>query len=183
MKAEDARWLTGLRRGDAAAYGWLLDTFGGRVHALARRHTRGEADAEDLTQEIFVALHASLPKFRGEAALSTFIYRVAMNHCLKHRARQRPESVPYDDLPLASPAHQTPEHAAARGELASTIEAALATLSTDHREVVVLHELHGLTYAECATALGVPIGTVKSRLFNAFKRLRGQLEGYVHAGV
>lgn len=181
MKAEEARWRAGLRRGDAAAYGWLLDTFGGRVHGLARRYTRSEADAEDLTQEIFLALHASLPKFRGEAALSTFIYRVAMNHCLKHRARQRPESVPYDDLPLASPEQQRPDRVAAHGELASTIEAALATLSLDHRDVVVLHELHGLTYAECATILGVPVGTVKSRLFNAFKRLRGQLEGYVHA--
>lgn len=181
MKAEEARCLAGLRRGDAAAYGWLLDTFGGRVHGLARRYTRSEADAEDLTQEIFLALHASLPKFRGEAALSTFIYRVAMNHCLKHRARQRPESVPYDDLPLASPEQQRPDRVAAQGELASTVEAALATLSLDHRDVVVLHELHGLTYAECATILGVPVGTVKSRLFNAFKRLRGQLEGYVHA--
>ena len=183
MKSEEARWIAGLRRGDTAAFAWLLDTFGGRVCGLARRYARCDADADDLTQEIFVALHASLPKFRGDAALSTFIYRVAMNHCLKHRARQKPEAVAYDDLPLAAADTHSPERTAANKELAQTLETALGTLTEEHRQIVVLHELHGLTYNECATALGVPVGTVKSRLFHAFRKLRVQLEGYVHAGV
>jgi RNA polymerase sigma-70 factor (ECF subfamily) len=104
-----------------------------------------------------------------------------MNHCLKHHARQKPESVPYDDLPLAAADTDAPERSAARKELAQTLETALGTLTEEHRQIVVLHELHGLTYTECATALGVPVGTVKSRLFHAFRKLRVQLEGYVHA--
>lgn len=181
MKSEEARWIAGLRRGDAAAFAWLLDTFGGRVHGLARRYARTDADADDLTQEIFLALHRSLPGFRGDAALSTFVYRVAMNHCLKHRARQKPEAVAYDELPLAASSSEGPERQAVNKELAHTLESALGTLTEEHRQIVVLHELHGLTYAECATALGVPVGTVKSRLFHAFRKLRVQLEGYVRA--
>lgn len=177
-----------MRQGDARAFAEFLDCYGGQVHRLARRFTRSEADAEDLTQEIFVDLCRSVLSFRGEAALSTYVYRVAMNHCLKHRSRQRPESLPLDEALLPhdaavsgrdSPAAADPARHVARQEMKSRIDAALADLSPEHRDVVVLHELHGLTYAECAQVFGVPVGTVKSRLSNAFRRLRDRLGGYV----
>ena len=72
-----------------------------------------------------------------------------------------------------------PAQCAEQNELKERIETALSQLSEDHRQVVILHEMHGLTYSECAEALGVPVGTVKSRLFNAFRRLRSSLGGYV----
>jgi RNA polymerase sigma-70 factor, ECF subfamily len=168
-----------MQRGEAKAFTAFVDGYGSRVHALSRKYTRCEADAEDLTQEIFVSLYASLPNFRGEAALSTFVYRVAINHCLKHSQRQKPESLAFESVAEPESNAASPEQVVAQRELAETIDQALTKLSPDHRQVVELHELHGLTYAECAAALEIPIGTVKSRLSNAFKRLRVTLAGYV----
>ena len=174
-----------MQQGDAHAFEEFLDRHGSQVHRLARRFARSEADAEDLTQEIFVDLCRSVGAFRGEAALSTYVYRVAMNHCLKHRSRQRPEPLELNDAVLPREIVQSrddaadPARQAARQELKGRIDAALAALSPEHRDVVILHELHGLTYTECADVFGVPVGTVKSRLSNAFRRLRDRLGGYV----
>jgi RNA polymerase sigma-70 factor, ECF subfamily len=175
MSGDDARLVRALQRGESHAFAQVVDAYGPKVLSLARRYTRCEADAEDLTQEIFVALSASLPKFRREASLSTFLYRIAMNHCLKHIQRRKPEAVPLEDTVLTAPEANSPERAAENTELRGRLEAAIARLSPDHRDVVLLHELHGLTYAECAEALGVPLGTIKSRLFHAFRNLRGAL--------
>jgi len=174
----DRQLTKGMQRGDATAFAAFVDRYGTRVHGLSRRYTRCEADAEDLTQEIFVDLCRAIGGFRGEAALSTWVYRVALNHCLKHQARRKPENVPLDDLPFADENADPARHAAQR-ELADRVEEALLTLSDGHREVVILHEMHGLTYTECADVLGIPVGTVKSRLSNAFGRLRERLGRYV----
>ncbi len=162
------------------AWAAFVDTYGPRLHRLARRHAPCEADAEDLTQEIFVALYQSLVSYRGESSLATWSYRVALNHCLRYAAKAKPITVPYDDA-RAQPAPDalSPPHQSAHRELSGQIEMALENLSASHRDAVILHELHEMTYAECAAVLGVPIGTVKSRLSTAFRRLRASLSGYV----
>ena len=162
------------------AWAAFVDTYGPRLHRLARRYAPCEADAEDLTQEVFVALYQSLSSFRGEASLATWSYRVALNHCLKHAAKARPITVPYDEArDQPAPDMSSPAHQSARRELSGQIETALEHLSPSHRDAVILHELHEMTYAECAAVLGVPVGTVKSRLSTAFRRLRESLGGYV----
>ncbi|HVK07087.1 MAG TPA: sigma-70 family RNA polymerase sigma factor [Armatimonadaceae bacterium] len=169
-----------VKQGDERATADFVDRFGGRVHALSRRYARTEADAEDLTQEIFVDLFRGIAGFRGDAALYTWVYRVALNHCLKHRDRRREDSLPLDDSRVPAAGDQfDPVRQATKAELARTVETALSELTPEHREVVVLHELHGLTYVECAALLEIPVGTVKSRLSNAFKRLRTRLRGYL----
>ncbi len=168
--------------GTPGAWAAFVDAHGPRLHRLARRYTVCEADAEDLTQEIFVALFQSLPAYRGKASLATWSYRVALNHCLKHAAKTRPITVPYDDArEQPEPAERGPVHEAARHELSDQLHSALDDLSADHRTVVILHELHEMTYAECAAVLQVPIGTVKSRLSTAFRRLRSSLSEYVQS--
>ncbi|MGI4787950.1 MAG: RNA polymerase sigma factor [Janthinobacterium lividum] len=169
-----------ISNGVPGAFAAFVDTYGPRLHALARRYTACESDAEDLTQEIFVALFRSIANFRGESTLATWSYRVALNHCLKHASKPRPVTVPYDDtLNLADTAEHGPVQYAARRELNDELQAALNGLSEAHREIVILHELHELTYAECAAVLQVPVGTIKSRLSTAFRRLRSSLSGYV----
>jgi RNA polymerase sigma-70 factor (ECF subfamily) len=168
-----------LRRGEPAAFTALVDLYGGRVLATARRFAICESDAEDLTQDVFVALARALPTFRGDSMLSTFVYRVAVNVCLKWRQRQRPDAVALDTLALIATDTESPDDALARRELADRIDAALDQLTDDHRAVVVLHEFQGLTYAECAAALQIPVGTVKSRLYHAFQRLRPRLQDVV----
>ena len=165
--------------GDRRAVEEFVDVYGGRVQALARRYAAG-ADVDDLTQEIFIDLFRGIGTFAGKSQLSTWVYRVAVNHCLRFRERSTPPSVPYDDaLQHAEAVDGNPLQGAVRTELHDQVHAALGNLTAEHRTVVILHELHGLTYTECADALGVPVGTVKSRLSNAFQRLRTSLGAYV----
>ena len=156
-----------------------MDAYGPRLHRLAQRHAPSEADAEDLTQEVFVALFQGMGRYRGDASLATWSYRIALNHCLKCAGKPRPVTVPYDDACAETePSERGPAHQAVQRELSGQVQAALQDLSPDHRQIVILHELHELTYAECAAALNVPVGTVKSRLSYAFRRLRASLSSY-----
>ena len=150
------------------------------MHRLVRRYVDNTSDAEDLTQEIFCDLYRCIGSFRGDSALSTWIYRVAVNHCLKYRQRLKPESIHYEEANIqASDWRADPAKSALKTDLANHVHSALDRLSPVHYDVVVLCELHGLTYQECAQALNIPVGTVKSRLFNAIRSLRVSLKGYV----
>ncbi len=183
MKSEEARLLRRLQNGEAEAFAALLDRDGARVRALALRMGVSPGDADDVTQEIWLAVFKSVGSFRGEAGLSTWVYRVAINCCLKWRQKERgrPDQNESDELELLP---STDERSLApreleRRELGQHVRAAIEGLSDAHRAVVVLHEMHGLSYAQCAQVLQVPVGTVKSRLFNAFGRLRTHLGPYV----
>ena len=176
---QERRLAQRMASGERRAFEEFVDQYGGRLHRLARSYARTESDAEDLTQDILVEISRSIGSFRGSSTLATWIYRVALNRCLKHRERQRPDTAPIETVTAAVSLETGPAQCAERSELKERIETALSQLSEDHRQVVILHEMHGLTYSECAEALGVPVGTVKSRLFNAFRRLRTSLGGYV----
>ena len=180
-KPNDKQLVKQMQAGDQIAFAQFVDAFGPLVLKLARRYASCEADAEDLTQDIFVALCRGIGNFRGEAQLSTWVYRVALNHCLKaiERRGRAGETVEIDTLPLVADTTHAPHQAAARQELSQKVDAALATLPPGQRETVILHEMHGLTYAECAAVMGIPVGTVKSRLSGAFGRLRDRLGNYV----
>jgi RNA polymerase sigma-70 factor (ECF subfamily) len=126
-----------------------------------------------------IAIALSIATFRGESTLKTWATRIALNHCIKHRER-RPEQP--ESLQVIAELHDSaagPAKLAEHSELCEHLDGALGKLSEDHRLVVLLHEIQGLTYSECAGVLGIPIGTVKSRLSNAFRRLRTSLGGYV----
>lgn len=182
---DDNQLARRMQQGDPEAMERFVDRYGARVHRLVRRYIACETDAEDVTQEIFLDLWRGIGGFRGAASLSTWVYRVAVNHCLKHQGRMRPATVPYDEAFDAVPddsARADPARHTARRELKEQVQDALAALPAGHRDVVLLHEMHGLTYGECAAALGIPVGTVKSRLSNAFRRLRVCLGGYVLGG-
>lgn len=177
-----------MQQGDRRAFEDFLDLYGARVHRLVRRYVGNPSDAEDVTQEIFIDLYRSIGQFRGRSALYTWVYRVAVNHCLKSCQRARPETLPLEDAVNLGKTNNIrtdwtsdPHFSATRGELADQVSGALNQLSALHRDVVILHELHGLTYQECADVLDVPVGTVKSRLSNAFRRLRDLLGSYVLA--
>ena len=181
----EQRLLARIAAGDRLAFEELLDAYQMRIYRLALRFTGSVADAEDLTQEIFLAVYQSAASFRGRSSAGTWIYRVAMNHCLEFRRKRRIESVPLEEetaLPFMD-ARDDPLEQAGRSEMRRRVDTAISCLSPVHRDVVVLHELQGLTYQEVAAALDVPVGTVKSRLSNAFRKLRELLGGYVHEGT
>jgi RNA polymerase sigma-70 factor (ECF subfamily) len=182
---EERRLVDQILAGDRNAFETVLDAYESRVYRLALRYARNVPDAEDLTQEIFLAVYKGLAHFRGQSALGTWIYRVALNHCLEFRRKKRLETLPYEEeLTLVSQDwRENPQEAADRQELSDKVEAAINCLSPVHRDVIVLHELQGLTYQEVAATLNVPVGTVKSRLSNALRRLRDLLGGYVCEGT
>ena len=179
---DDRRLANRIAAGDAGAFAAFVDAHGPRLHRLVRRYAACETDAEDLTQEIFVDLYRSMASFRGDSTLSTWVWRVALNHCRRHAGRTRAVTVPYDEtLGEREAEEHDPARHAARRELSEQVHAALDGLSPEQRDVVILHEMQELTYRECAAVLQVPEGTVKSRLSYAFRRLRGTLSGYVLA--
>lgn len=139
------------------------------VLALCLHLTGRRDDAEDALQETFLSVHRALPRFRAEARVSTWVYRIALRAALRVRAR-RPE--PRE--PETEPAHDGEPAMAARLE-ARRLAAALGRLPAEQRAVISLFAVEGLTHREIAEVLGVPEGTVWSRLHAARKRLAAEL--------
>ena len=149
------------------------------VFALTLRMCGNAEDAAEAAQEAFLAVWQGLKFFRGEASFSTWLYRLASNACVdllrregRHRAAAGPSLNDEElDLAAADPA-PTPQEAAERAELRQQIEAGLQQLSLEYRQVLVLREMHQLSYEEIGQTLNLDPGTVKSRISRGRKRLR-----------
>ena len=173
-----ARW----KRGELAAFETLIRRHERRVFRLLLRMLGNRQDAEDAAQEAFLSLHRHGHRFRGDARFSTFVYRVAANAALNRRrslgrARSRERELAErqalgSNLP-ASP--RDPEGAASSAEIQARVQAALLELPDDLRVAVVLYDLEGQSYRDIAETLGIPEGTVKSRIHRARGALRGLL--------
>lgn len=163
------------RSGDADAFETLVHRYEKRVYALALRMCGNPADAQEAAQEAFLSAWQSLPFFRGEASFSTWLYRLASNasvDLLRREKRQRAVSLDDGELSLNIPDDRlTPHEEAEQAELREAIRFGLNTLPDDYRAVLVLRELHQLSYQEISTALDVDLGTVKSRINRGRKRL------------
>lgn len=172
--------LARAKKGEIAAFESLMTAYENRIYTLALRSTGSEHDAADITQEVFLRAWKNLDSFRGDSSLSTWLYRVTSNLCVDFARKKAAEGVstsiddeesPAADLPDASRIAQ-PEAAAENQELREELQIALAQLSEEHRRVVLLRDVAGLTYADIAHTLGLEEGTVKSRLARARAGLR-----------
>jgi RNA polymerase sigma-70 factor (ECF subfamily) len=152
--------------GDQRSLEVLLRRHADRVHAVCRRVTGNDADAADATQEALMAIVRGLARFDSRSAFSTWAYRVATNASLDElrRRRRRPEPTSDDTLDAVDASAQPGVAGVAAVEARADIDAALATLPVDFRAAVVLRDLIGLDYGEIGEILGVPTGTVKSRI-------------------
>jgi len=166
----------------------LVQEYKNRIHSYVCRMTNDSPDAEDLTQEVFIRAYQSLAAFRHDAALDTWLYRIATNLVIDRfrRGRRAPQivrvDVETDEALREMPAHGRdgdPQASAQLGELQRHVQRAVHSLPAKLRSVVVLHEMEGLSYEEVAETLGCPVGTVKSRLFNARLLLRRKLQYYM----
>ena len=172
------RVATGDRATRDAAFGELVARHRDRVHAICFRYFRDPTDAEDATQETFLTVLRRAGTFRGEAQVSTWMYRVAVNTChdmARHRAR-RPQT-PVEDIGLVSDLHDahSDEETIAALELSDVLREALATLDDETRGLLVLCAVEQVPYAEVAEAYGIAVGTVKSRVHRARARLAAVL--------
>ncbi len=179
--SEEKRLIARLKRGEKDAFAELVERYGPPIHRLVLRYAPA-SEADDLTQEIFVEVWRGIGKFRGEAALSTWLYRIAVNRCFRYGKREKRDTASLDE---AMPASRTPlsdnspYRLAVQSETANRVHRAVDDLPDGQREVVILCELHELTYTECAAVLEIPVGTVKSRLSHATRKLRESLRDYV----
>lgn len=162
--------IRGGGRERSAAFAEVVTTFQPQVHQLAGMLTRSPAEAEDVSQEVFLAVFRGLRGFRAEARLSTWIYRITLRTAARVRARRSPG----EPLPEDLPAPMGPDPAV-RAEELRALQAAMERLSEGHRVVLALFAVEGLSHRAIASVLGVPEGTVWSRLHTARKRLRDEL--------
>ncbi|RMG37714.1 MAG: RNA polymerase sigma factor RpoE [Gammaproteobacteria bacterium] len=174
-----------VQKGDKKAFDLLVLKYQQKVANLISRYIRDPSEVLDVTQEAFIKAYRALPKFRGDSAFYTWLYRVAINTAKNHLAAQarRP---PQDDIE-AETAEQmdtgtrlkeqdTPERLAMQDEIARTIKQAVEELPDELRTAITLRELEGLSYEEIAQAMDCPIGTVRSRIFRAREAIDKKLK-------
>ena len=176
MSVDDAELLKQIGRGDPAASRELLQRHGAYLYGVAHALVGNAADAEDLVQETLVGALGGT--FRGESSLRTWLVRILTNQAgmLRRRPHRRAGHVGLDE---ETPSPTGPATPGSGVEAKLDLNTMLAALSLDHRQVLVLRELEGLSYEEIAKALHIPRGTVESRLHRARDELRKKFKGYL----
>jgi RNA polymerase sigma-70 factor (ECF subfamily) len=179
----DEELVARAQRGDADSFNRLVLRWERPVYALAYRVLGRPEDARDVCQEAFLRAFRALPRFKGEAKFSSWLYRIALNLCHDWMRRQRrapvsqmPEGVDQGELAAEQGPSESVETLVARRELSAVVEAAMARLPEEQRTAIVLKEYHGMTFQEIADLQGCPLSTVKTRLYQGLAVLRRQLE-------
>jgi len=189
----DAALIARCQTADLAAFNEIVARYKAKIYRYVLRMTGSADDADDLTQEVFVRMYTGIAGFRAEASLSTWLFRIAGNLCtdLFRRAKKERGTVSLDSSAVDDDGETTardvpdlshdPDLLFGRKELGAQIEAALRKLPEKLRSAVILHDVEGMAYEEIAATERVPLGTVKSRIFNARAALRDTLKPYLEA--
>ena len=171
--------------GDAEAFSEIVRRWERRIFALAYGILGREEDARDATQETFLAAFSSLRGFRGEAKVSTWLHRIAINTCItrQRRAKVRNEAALEDEqernaAKFSAPVSSSPARAVESGQITEAVRCAVNSLPIDLRQIVVMKEFEELTFREIADTLDLPLSTVKSRLYTAMKQLQMRLQKF-----
>ena len=169
---------------DVRAFEALVVKYQRRVARHVARYLKSAADVEDAVQETFIRAYRGLAAFRGDSAFYSWLYRIAANVAIRHLERQPQHILLGDDAPeervdAFEPGvsdSQQPERTLIAAQIADTVQRALAKLQPDLAEALLLYEVEGKPYAEIATMLGIPIGTVRTRIFRAREFIARRLE-------
>src|SRR3954465_12786431 len=170
--------------GDADAFGEIVRRWERRIFALAYGMLGREEEARDATQETFLSAFRSLRGFRGDAKVSSWLHRIAVNQCIsrQRRAKVRNESALEDEEDKAStfavPLESSPATITEGRQRTAAVRRALNSLPLELRQVIVMKEFEELTFREIAEALDLPLSTVKSRLYTGLKQLQMRLEKF-----
>jgi RNA polymerase sigma-70 factor (ECF subfamily) len=165
-----------VQKGDKGAFDLLVLKYEHKIVNLVMRYVRDPEQALDITQEAFIKAYRALPRFRGDSAFYTWLYRIAVNTAKNYLAaqRRRPTDIELDmqdpdqyGLHAKLKETDTPEAVALSHELQETLEQAIDALPDDLRTAIILRELDGMSYEEIAETMDCPVGTVRSRIFRA----------------
>jgi RNA polymerase sigma-70 factor, ECF subfamily len=170
-------------RENPEAFGEIVRRWERKIFALCFGMLGREDDARDACQEAFIAAYRNLSNFRGEAKVSSWLHRIAVNQCLTIKRRQKTRAEDFIDDEdgseertfVASP-HHSPAKKAEKGERLALVRQAVGALPSDLRQVIVMKEFEEMTFQEISETLELPLSTVKSRLYTALKQLRMKLE-------
>ena len=175
-QSSDKKLVKRVQKGDKGAFDLLVLKYQHKIVNLVMRYVRDPELALDITQEAFIKAYRALPRFRGDSAFYTWMYRIAVNTAKNHLAaqRRRPMDVELDlqdpeqyDLHAKLKETDTPEGITLSNELKEIVERAIAALPEDLRTAIILRELEGMSYEEIAQTMECPVGTVRSRIFRA----------------
>jgi RNA polymerase sigma-70 factor (ECF subfamily) len=184
-KDTDKELVRRVQKGDRHAFDLLFSRYQHKILNLVSRYLRDREDVEDVAQEAFIKAFRALPRFRGESAFYTWLYRIAINTAKNHlvaRARRPPgtdvdvEDAEFMDGTDALKESENPEAALARDELSREINLAISQLPEDLRSAVTLREFDGLSYEQIAEIMDCPVGTVRSRIFRAREAIDTRIE-------
>ncbi len=183
-EADDQQVVEAAKDGDRRAFQELVRRYERKVYAVAYGFLRNPEDALDIVQEAFIKVHRYLPKFEGQSAFYTWLYRITANLCIDHtRRKKRKRDVEYDDRlrhdadaevagPISGQMGREQVSAVSDREIRTAFLSSLEELSDKHRAVIVMREVQGLSYAEMAEAMECSKGTIMSRLFHARRNMQ-----------
>ena len=175
-KTDDQRLVDRVKEGDKKAFDVLVIKYQHKIVKLVMRYIRDPAEAQDVSQEAFIKAYRALPKFRGDSAFYTWLYRIAINTAKNHIVSMNRKPLDYDLDPQNLDGYEVhpklrnddaPDKILQREELRQTLEDAIDALPEELRVAIVLREIDGLSYEEIAEAMECPVGTVRSRIFRA----------------
>lgn len=165
------------------AFGEIVNRWERKIFALCFGMLKREDEAKDATQEAFIAAYKNLSRFRGEAKVSSWLHRIAVNQCLTRKRRDKTrkesffdESESAEEKVFEAPSHLSPSKQSEKKERMQTVRQAVQALPPELKQIVIMKEFEEMTFQEISDAMEMPLSTVKSRLYTALKQLRMKLE-------
>lgn len=187
--SDESIFVERARQGDLKAYDELVQRYQQRIYATVYHMTSNHEDANDLAQEAFIKAYQALKSFKGGSSFYTWVYRIAVNKTINFlKQRKNRSHMSLNDLDFSAEndpdlvalvSEKTPRREANLSELQEKLNEAMQRLSEQHRLVVTLHDVQGLSHEEIAKIMECNIGTVRSRLFYARQQLQGFLSDYL----
>ena len=181
----DKQLVERVQRGDKRAYDLLVLKYQHKIVGLVGRYLRDQDEVQDVAQEAFIKAYRALPRFRGDSAFYTWLYRIAINTAKNHlvsRSRRPPDTD--IDVDMEEGMHQeslsdmvNPENSLATDQLEAVVYKAIDDLAEDLKVAVTLREFEGLSYEEIAEVMDCPVGTVRSRIFRAREAIEKKIAG------